>query len=401
MLLKILNYFRGSVRIEITGAAVERLLNICAAHDIPFWDVVRVSPESVRASVSTDGFFRLRRWAGKSMCRIRVCGKRGLPFKTRRLFCRYALWAGALLCAACIWVLSGFIWTIEVRGCERMSQLEVLSMLAENGLCTGARTAAIDTVQLRNTVLLQTDRLAYISVNVRGTHAEVTVREKGEAPDMVPQDEPCDIVADRAGVIARLRVMNGTSKVQVGQVIMPGDVIAEGTMVSTQGEVRYVHASAEADVRTWHTYTCKMPAEAQRLDKTGKSKKRYALIIGKRRINLYFIENAPFACYYKSERKEHFTVNENFRFPIAWVTELYEEAETVPCEVDAELAAAFMEERMKSAWESVEAKTEVVSCSFELAESAGAYVGIMKAECIETTGTEVPIGKNGEYGTND
>lgn len=39
MYRKVLNYLRGQVTVEVESAAPERVLNLCAAHNIPFWEL--------------------------------------------------------------------------------------------------------------------------------------------------------------------------------------------------------------------------------------------------------------------------------------------------------------------------------------------------------------------------
>ena len=37
MLMRCINFMRGSVRIAVRGAGIERFLNVCAANGIMFW----------------------------------------------------------------------------------------------------------------------------------------------------------------------------------------------------------------------------------------------------------------------------------------------------------------------------------------------------------------------------
>ena len=39
MYAKVWNYLRGTVLFQCQSPAPERVLNLCAAHEIPFWDV--------------------------------------------------------------------------------------------------------------------------------------------------------------------------------------------------------------------------------------------------------------------------------------------------------------------------------------------------------------------------
>ena len=52
MLKKFYNHLRGSLQIDIYGAAIERFLNICAIHGISFWDVRCVDAAHFTAWVS-------------------------------------------------------------------------------------------------------------------------------------------------------------------------------------------------------------------------------------------------------------------------------------------------------------------------------------------------------------
>ena len=309
MLMQCLNFLRGSVRISVQGAGTERFLNVCAANGIAFWGVRRIAPDRIEASVRIGGFFALRPYARRTMCRIRVTGKSGAPFYGRRLRRRHALLAGGLLCGAMLYALSGFVWTISIEGCETMPQAEVMTLLEQNGLRVGARTSGIDAEQVRTAVLMQTDRLAYMAVNLSGSHAQVIVRERGTEREDLGVDTPCDVVADKTGVVDSLIVRSGTAMTEVGKTVEAGDLLASGTMLSQQGETWQVHADAEAVLRTWRTARLTLSDRIDAASPTGRTKTRYALLIGSKRVNLYLVESEPFACYDKKVEKQPLSVS--------------------------------------------------------------------------------------------
>ena len=53
MYRKVLNYLRGQVTVEVESAAPERVLNLCAAHGIPFWELEWLS--EIRCGPSPPG----------------------------------------------------------------------------------------------------------------------------------------------------------------------------------------------------------------------------------------------------------------------------------------------------------------------------------------------------------
>lgn len=393
--MQCINFLRGSVRIEVRGAGIERFLNICAANGIAFWGVQRIAGDCIEASVHIGGFFALRPYARRAMCRIHVVGKRGAPFYGRRFRRRHALFLGAVLCAGLLYLLSGFIWTIGIEGCETMTQAELMTLLAQNGLRVGARTSGIDVGEVRNAVLEQTDRLSYLAVNLRGSHAQVIVRERGVEREEIDQSVPCDVLADKSGVIEKLIVRSGAAATEVGKTVEAGDLLAAGTMVSQQGDVRLVHADAEATLRTWRTVRLALPESIDGVVETGAKKTRHALIIGSKRINLYFVESEPFACYDKQVEKKSLSVSENLLFPLALVTETYTELERRPLELSEEKCAETLHERLRDMLRRQAADAAVSEQDYQFEKKAGYWLATLRAECLEHCGVQVPLGTAG------
>ena len=86
MYRKVLNYLRGQVTVEVESAAPERVLNLCAAHGIPFWELEWQgrSPESstqCRCSPSprTEAQISVPPWSSPSPVRV-ICNFRFLSF---------------------------------------------------------------------------------------------------------------------------------------------------------------------------------------------------------------------------------------------------------------------------------------------------------------------------------
>ena len=71
MYRKVLNYLRGQVTVEVESAAPERVLNLCAAHGIPFWELEWLSEIRLRAVTSS------RRRSSIGWSRLRCAASRG------------------------------------------------------------------------------------------------------------------------------------------------------------------------------------------------------------------------------------------------------------------------------------------------------------------------------------
>ncbi len=395
MLKNIYNSLQGSVHIDITGAAIERFLNLCSIHEVRFWDVKCQEPDHFTAWVSAGGYFALRPYARNCGCRIRLLKKRGAPFLYLRFTRRAALWSGLLLSAAVIWILSGMVWTIEVRGCRETTPREILTLMEEAGIRTGARRAQFQMRKLRNDVMLKTDKLSYFTVNFQGTHAIIEVWEKRNYQEKPEEAQPCDIVSDLTGIVEALRVRTGIAQVKVGDTLQPGDVIATGVIVNEHDDtqVTLLHAEAEADVRTWCIRRTIVPSELQLLTQTLVEEKQHGFRLGVRRFPLGLIEKNGFSWYDKQINIQHLKLREDFRWPLGFVTAKILECQAEKAQIDREKLSQVLEARMLARLLLEKPDARVIDTQFALEQTEqGAWQGILKAELVETTGKEVPIG---------
>lgn len=349
MLLGIINYMRGNVRIEIRGAAVERFLNICAQNQIDFWDVRRLAPDLVRATVRIQGFRQLRRFAGRTMCRIHIVEKRGAPFRARRLWPRIALWGGALLCAGLLWAACQMVWTIQVSGCGPELGQEALELARQAGLRPGVPARTIDEERVRDYVMTHSGSFSFVAVNLRGSQAQLLAYGRAPAPEMTPVDQPCDVVADKDGVIASIQVKAGLAMKKPGETVLAGDVLAAGTIVSAQGEVYQVHAMADVELRTWHSLRTVMPTRLIAKTPTGRQKTRWSLVVGSRRFPLSPIEKEPFQWYDTFVEKKPLRLTESIVLPIGLVRRRYVEYQPREFTVSQSVCARVLEKRQREA----------------------------------------------------
>lgn len=382
---------RGSLLIQVRSAAGERFFTLCARQGVVFRRVQALDADLFQAWISAGDFFALRRCAFRTSSRIRILRRRGLPFAAKKLTGRWMLMLGAALSAAAVLWLTGCVWTIRVDGCRETTQGEILQLLEQAGLKTGTRRAGLSVRELRNHVIGGCDKLSYLTINFRGTQALIQVWERKETPRSIPQEEPCDILSDKTGVILRLRVRQGTACVQVGDAIQPGDRIAEGRILGAAGELRKVHAMAEADLRTCYTIRTAIPAELQTFSVLEELRPERWLLFGSRRFPLQKIEKAPELWYDKQIETQLLQLQEEFRFPMGIETERRFRGTPDGQTPERDALPALLEERMLRRLLAAKPEAELCGHTFSLEKTdGGAYLGVLRAELIETCGVEAP-----------
>ena len=395
MLMQLRNWLRGSLQVDIRGAAVERFLNLCALHGVAFWKMETLDVDHFTAWVSAGGYAALHPYARKTGCRVRVVTKRGTPFSLKKATRRRALLAGMLVCAATVVWLSGFVWTIRVEGCQQTTQEEILSLMKQVGLETGVRRRKLDIREMRNQVMTTTDKLSYFTLNFKGTQAIVRVWEKEHSVEKPEEQSPCNVVSEVTGVVTALRVRTGKAVAKVGDTLRPGDLIASGAIVNENDEtqVTFLRAEAEADVRTWYTLRTAVPGELQLLEWDGRVAERGYFLFGERIFPLGIIEKNTVLWYDKQIETQYLQLHEEFRWPVALERRRTLFCRTKEASVDRDALAELLKKRMLERLLEEKPGAQVQQADFTLEQSLqGAWLGVLKVELVETTGRQVPMG---------
>ena len=390
-MLKILNFFRGSVRVRLTSEYPERFINVCAQNRIALWDIERRGPDGLSASMLPGGYKRILPFAARGVGRIDITGRMGLPYFLLRFRRRYALLAGMALMSAALGALSLFIWEIDVSGNETVPREMILQKLGELGVGIGTYRGHIDSKEIQNLMILAIPELEWLAVNVSGSRADVGVREREPAPEIIPRDLPCNIVSRKDGLIISINTLEGAPAVTAGQAVEKGQLLVSGLINSNIVGLRRVHAMAEVTARTWYEYASVIPASAVGKRYTGREKNRYAVIIAGRRFSLYREGREPALGTEKTVERKTLRLGGSFTLPFTWVTETLTEYEPTEFTVSPASAAAFMEYALNRRLLYDSDGGEILSVSFKTAERNGVYLCEMSAECLESVAVTAPM----------
>ena len=234
----------GYVSITIEGFFVERFINMCLAQDIFLWNIKHEKNTFVKVRISTSDFKKIKKIAKKTKCKVKIESKTGVPFllhnyRKRKIF--LGLLFGLFII---IFVLTRFVWNIEITGTEKIDNNEILSILKEEGIEVGKLKSKIQTEEIINEIRLKREDIAWIGIKVKGTNVIVQIVEAKEKPEIVDESEVCNIVAKKTATISKIIVQNGTARVAVGDTVQEGDLLVEGVMEGQYTGTRQVHAEA-------------------------------------------------------------------------------------------------------------------------------------------------------------
>ena len=282
----LVNYLRGQTVVEVACATPERVVNLCAAGGVPFWNVRWLTAERLRFTTTRSGERRLREIMAELDAEVSVVERSGAPELWRRVRRRYVLLGAAALLPLVLAVSAGRIWGFEVSGNDTVATPEILQALERCGVAVGTRGVGLDQDDLRNRVLPLLPDVVYLAVNVRGCTAHVQVVERTRPPHLYRDSDVQNVVAARDGLITKIEALDGVTCVQVGDTVQAGQVLLGGVADSPRG-CRYMRAHGRIRARTWYCWTVPVPLDV--CEKTGEegAVTRVAVDIGRQRIKLY------------------------------------------------------------------------------------------------------------------
>jgi len=285
MFRSLFRYVSGYAAFIVSGGFAERFINICSKNGISVWDIKRRG-KNIECKCRADDYKRLCSLRRPCRVKLKLKNKHGLPFHRRRYRLRLGIPAGAALFFVLLWFLSSSVWNITVSGNVQLSEKRIVSALENIGITYGTHLSDIDAVNARVELMLALPELSWASINIRGSTAEVEVREAMEKTD-TSDKTPCNLRARVDGVVLGFRVNEGQLAAKVGDAVREGDLLVSGTKQLNDGRTELVHSDGEVMALTQHTLQYKATYQQRSTERTGRIETRRVLCFFGLNIPLY------------------------------------------------------------------------------------------------------------------
>ena len=288
MYIKIFIYFiLGYVNITVEGFFIERFLNTCISKKIFLWKTIRSKSTIISANIGIKDFKNVAKISKDCKCKIKINKKSGLPFilnkyRKRKIF---AISLGVLIIT--LVVISNFIWNIEITGIESdIEKSEITDIINNEGVKIGTYKRNLKLQSIVNKLRIQRSDIAWVGMKVKGTNLIVEVVKADKKPEIINEEEYCNIVAKEDGVITKIQAQNGTPAVAIGDTVKKGDILIKGIIEGKFTEPINVHSEGEVYAKTWHKNVQKVYYNQIIENQTGNNEKKYSINIKNFKINL-------------------------------------------------------------------------------------------------------------------
>ena len=392
MFIKIIfSYILGFLKISVKGYYIERFINICKNNKITIWNLKRKDNIELNLNVRIKEFKEICKIARKTGCKVKIKNKKGIPFLLHRYKKRKIFFILLILLALIIGLSSCFVWNVEIKE-ENGYELEnIREDIEKAGLKVGIFKGKINTKEIINKIRLERKDVAWMGIELKGTNAIVKLVKSDEKPEIIDEDEYCNIISNKEGIITKISVQNGTANVKVGDTVSIGDILVNGWMEGKFTGIRYVHSLAEIEAKVWYTESVKIPYNVTETKYTGNEEEKYGMKFNNFQIN-FTKKYSKFKIYDTIETENKIKLFSDFYLPISIVKTTYKEQEKIEKTYSVEEAKNIgikqLEEKLD---EKIENKDNIVNKNINTYEQADGVLVYVTYEVLENIGTNEKI----------
>lgn len=290
MFVTLWHYLKGYVIVEVYGGNVEKFLNLITYHGITLWQV-KHHHSKIQFCILAQDFKAIKRDVHKARCHVRIKAKKGFPFIAFTYKKRHLFVAGTAIFIILLWVLTSFVWLIDIEGNGRISAMDMMHTLQENGYDTGKLKGKMNLRKAEVLLLNSYPDLLWVGIHYEGTRMVVKVSESVLPPSMSDlQSKPYSILSKRDALITYIAAQKGKPMVKVGDIVKKGDVLVAAQMpLGEETPTLYYTTSAKASIkgRTVYTATKEIALEQVKKSYIDKTSKSYSLRLFNKELTLY------------------------------------------------------------------------------------------------------------------
>ena len=341
----IYNFIFGKRRVSVDSSDGAALLGVCMKYRYPY---TNMKNENGRIYVTLTAYSSERLIYRLSEMGITADAEEpaGLPSILYRCRGRYGLWLGLILAAMIVFSSGRVVWDIRVSGNESLSADEVESVLADCGFRRGKVISEFNADKTEAYALLTCDRLAWLSVNIKGTVAYVEVREKIPTDDTPKPTKPANVVAAYSGTVIEIIAYDGLAEVKAGDEVKKGDLLISGAYGEKTPGLRVTRAAGYVKARTVRSFSVEIPLAHEEKVYTGEKKSEKYVIFFSKPIKVFTnYRNLGASC----DKIEGETVLSflGARLPVSVVSEVYLEYGTVTAYYSEAEAEALAKDKLE------------------------------------------------------
>lgn len=338
------NSILGMVRVEFSSADPSASISAMNQAGFSLFYVESADSFTVSFWIYRTHLSKLKAFAEKRGEQLEIKKKAGFYWTAKRVKERPLFVFGTVLILSLALFLPSRILFVRVEGNREIPTRVVLDQAEQCGIRFGASRRAVRSERMKNSLLSAIPELQWAGVNTFGCTAVISVRERSESELSDEQKYSVSrIVALRDGVVTQCTVTRGSALCEVGQAVTEGETLVSG-YTDCGLVIRAERAEAEVFGQTSRDLWAVTPVQYLCQGQISSAKKKYSLIIGKKRINFCKDSGISGTICDKMYEEYSVTLPGGFQLPVKLSVETWIQRETKGALISEEDAQALLKD---------------------------------------------------------
>lgn len=293
----------GQITIEVNALMPEKILNLLWNNQIYTSNIIKISLTTIRFTIDYKDYKEAEILIKKHKGKVKIVKTSGIIVLVMKMKRKVSLVIGVCAFFAVIYVLSTYIWAIDIQTQRNLSPFEIRQQLSSIGIRPGLSKSQINVYELEKKMEDLNDQIMWIRIRIEGSTLKLNIKEKVNPPS-TEKTLYNQVIAKMDGEVKRIYTNSGNPAVSPGDIVKKGDNL----ILSIQGREGFeqeVKPSGTVIANTFYEKFMEVQISGEKLERTGEKKSDIYLSFFGKKIYLKKAING-FKDYDKIEEKNGF-----------------------------------------------------------------------------------------------
>ena len=293
----------GQITIEVSALMPEKILNVLWNNGIYTCNIVKINLATIRFTIYFKDYKEAEILIKKYKGKVRIVKTSGIIVLLMKMKRKVSLVIGAVVFFIVIYILSNYIWAIDIQTQKNLSPFEIRQQLSSIGIKPGLNKSQINVRELEKKMEDLNDQIMWIRIRIEGSTLKLVIKEKVNPPsrEKILFNQ---VVAKMDGEVKRIYTNSGNPAVVPGDIVKKGDDLIL-PIQGREGFEKEVKPSGTVIANTFYEKFMEVQISGEKLERTGKKNSDIYLSFFGKKIYLKKAINR-FDSYDKIEEKNGF-----------------------------------------------------------------------------------------------
>ena len=271
----------GRITVEIKLLNPDRILNIFWNRNINIYKINKKNISTMMLDIDYINYDEVYEVIKALGGKISIVKRKGSIFFLRDLKGKISLVIGMLLFLMTIFLLSNYIWAIDIEVKDNISPFEIRQQLKEIGIRPGIAKKDIVVEDIEKKLENANSEILWLRIRIEGATLNIAIEEKINPPTQW-SGRYGNLIATEDGEVVKVYTYAGRSIVKQEDIVKKGDVLIEG-IDGKEGQEYIIPPRGMVIANTFYEKTMKLKLTGTKLERSGEKETEYYIsIFGKK-----------------------------------------------------------------------------------------------------------------------